>query len=378
MDKKHNRIYSLAALAALAILLVVADLLFDNFTRRVFNLCAIYIVLALSLNLVNGFTGLFSLGHAGFMAVGAYTCALLTMSPDKKAMNFFLEPMVPWLANVQVPFVVGIIAAGLMAAFFGFLIGAPALRLRDDYLAIATLGFAEIIRVIITNAQTITNGAQGIKGLPEFSTTWVVWICAGLTALFMAFLMKSSYGRALKAIRDDEIAAEAMGVNVFRTKVVSFTISSFFAGVGGALLGHMITTIDPKMFTFMLTFSILLIVVLGGIGSISGSIIASIVVTILMEALRFLDGPMNLIVFKTEGMPGFRMVIFSLMLMLVVIFRQRGLMGNRELTWERLSEGIRASGLLPRDRAGGGTAGSAGQGKADRGQAGRGKEGRDA
>ncbi len=336
MKIKRNNVFTLIAVALFAGFLLYADKGFDAFTLRVFNLCAIYIVLSLSLNLLNGFTGLFSLGHAGFMAVGAYVCALLTMPPDLKEMNFFLMPIVPWLQNLTLPFLPALLVAGLVAAFFGFITGAPVLRLRDDYLAIATLGFAEIIRVLITNFQPLTNGAQGLKGLPRFATTWTVWLVAGSAILFMVFLIRSSYGRSMKAVRDDEIAAEAMGINVFRVKVTSFVVSSFWAGVGGALLGHMITTIDPKMFTFTLTFNILLIVVLGGVGSITGSVIASIVITVLMEALRFLDMPMNLIFVKTEGLPGLRMVVFSILLMLVVIFRQHGLMGKREFSWNML------------------------------------------
>jgi branched-chain amino acid transport system permease protein len=337
-------LYTLTATVAFAGFLTAANLWFDAFSIRVLNLCAIYVVLALSLNLVNGFTGLFSLGHAGFMAVGAYTCALLTMTPEQKAMNFFLEPIAPWLAHVTIPFLPALVVAGLVAAAVGFVVGGPVLRLKDDYLAIATLGFAEIIRVVLTNAQPITNGPLGLKGLPNFATTGVVWSCAALAVVFMVLLTRSSYGRAMKAVRDDEIAAGAMGVNVFRIKVVSFTASSFMAGVGGALLGHLITTIDPKMFTFMLTFNILLIVVLGGIGSITGSVVGAIGVTILMEALRFLDGPMNLVVFQTDGLPGLRMVVFSVLLMAVVLFRQRGLMGNREFSWSMLSR----AGLAPR------------------------------
>jgi branched-chain amino acid transport system permease protein len=348
LTEKRAHLLTAAAVVAFAGFLVLADLGFDAFSLRVLNLCGIYVVLALSLNLVNGFTGLFSLGHAGFMAVGAYTCALLTLTAEQKEMNFFLEPIVPWLAQVTVPFPLALLAAGAVAALLGFLIAAPALRLRDDYLAIATLGFAEIIRVVLTNVQGITNGALGLKGLPRFAGTGVVWVCAALAVLFMVLLTRSAFGRSLKAVRDDEIAAAAMGVDVFRTKVVSFTISSFMAGVGGALLGHVLTTIDPKMFTFMLTFNILLVVVLGGIGSITGSVIASFAVTILMEALRFLDGPLNLGFVVTEGRPGLRMVVFSVMLMAVVLFRQRGLMGSREFSWSMLS---RAS-LWPRGRGG--------------------------
>jgi branched-chain amino acid transport system permease protein len=358
MRLERSHLLSIAAILAFAGFLVLADHSFDAFTIRVLDLCAIYVVLALSLNLVNGFTGLFSLGHAGFMAVGAYTCALLTMTPEQKQVNFFLEPIAPWLANLSLPFVPALLVGGLVAALLGLLLGAPVLRLKDDYLAIATLGFSEIIRVVLTNTQSITNGALGLKGLPKFATTGVVWSCAALAVAFMVLLIRSSYGRALKAVRDDEIAAGAMGVDVFRVKVVSFTVSSFMAGVGGALLGHMLTTIDPKMFSFMLTFNILLVVVLGGIGSVTGSVIASVAVTILMEALRFLDGPLDFGLFALEARPGLRMVAFSGLLMAVVLFRQRGLMGSREFSWSMLSR----IGLWPRrreDAAAGGPHGAA-------------------
>ncbi len=347
--KPRNTLLTALAIAIAALALWFADGTLGSFAMRILNLSAIYIVLSLSLNLVNGFTGLFSLGCAGFMAVGAYVSALLSMTADVKEMNFFLEPLTPFLQNLSLPFPLALVAGGACAAIAGLIIGLPVLRLRDDYLAIATLGFSEIIRVLITNFQSLTNGAQGLKNIPRKATTWTVWGVAAATVAFMALLTRSSYGRQLKAIRDDEIAAEAMGVNVFRVKVVSFTISSFIAGVGGALLGHMITTIDPKMFTFMLTFNILLIVVLGGSGSITGSVVASIAITILMEAMRFLDGPLNLVFLKTDGLPGLRMVVFSALLMAVVLFRQRGLMGDRELSWD----GLAKAGLLPRNKKGG-------------------------
>ncbi|HUW71390.1 MAG TPA: branched-chain amino acid ABC transporter permease [bacterium] len=331
---KRNTLLTIGALTVFALMLTFADATLGRFTIRILNLSAIYIILALSLNLLNGFTGLFSLGHAGFMAVGAYVSALLTMTPAQKEMNFFLQPIVPFLRTVQLPFIIAIIIAGLCAALVAVVIGVPALRLRDDYLAIATLGFAEIIRVLITNAQSLTNGAQGLKGIPKYSTTWVVWGAATIAVLFMLALVRSSYGRTMKAVRDDEIAAEAMGVNVFKVKSTSFVISSFMAGIGGALLGHMISTIDPKMFTLVLTFNILLIVVLGGNGSITGSVIAAFMVTVLMEALRFLDMPMDFLFIKTDGLPGLRMVIFSILLMIVVLYRQRGLMGNKEFSWD--------------------------------------------
>ena len=340
----RDSILTLGAAVVGLVLLFIFDGMFDPFTMQIFKLCAINIILALSLNLINGFTGLFSLGHAGFMAVGAYTCAILTMSPEQKEVNYVLVPIVPWLANVQLPFVPALLIGGLFAGFIGWFLGVVALRLRDDYLAIATLGFSEIIRVLLTNAQSITNGSLGLKGLPRFTTMWWAWGAAVLITLFLVLLIKSSYGRAFKSIRDNEIAAESMGIDVFGMKVMSFTISSFLAGIAGGLLAHYLTTIDPKQFIFLKTFDILLIVVLGGVGSITGSVVAAIVVTVAMEALRFLDGPLNLGFMITNGVPGLRMVFFSALLMIVVIYRQQGLMGKSEFSWDALSR----IGLLPR------------------------------
>ncbi|MDR2150066.1 MAG: branched-chain amino acid ABC transporter permease [Spirochaetaceae bacterium] len=333
---KKRFVLNLSAALFIVGFVLIANATFGSFTLRIFNLCGIYIILALSLNLVNGFTGLFSLGHAGFMAIGAYTSALLTMSPAQKEMNFFLAPIIPALATIQLPFALTLLIAGTITAVAGFIIGTPVLRLHDDYLAIATLGFSEIIRVVLTNTQTITNGALGLKGVPRFSTTFTVWGITFIIIVFMFALIRSSFGRACRAVRDNEIAAQSMGINIAKIKIQSFTIASFLAGIGGALLGHLMSTIDPKMFTFSLTYNILLIVVLGGNGSLTGSIIAAIVITIGMEALRFLDGPLNLIFVQTQGLPGLRMVVFSIVLLLIVIYRQQGLMGKREFSWDML------------------------------------------
>ena len=343
----RSNLLTLGALVVLVVLLVVFENSFDSFTMQIFKLCAINVILALSLNLINGFTGLFSLGHAGFMAIGAYTCAILTMSPMQKEANYVLAPIAPWLAHVHIPFVPALLLAGLFAGLMGWVLGFIALRLRDDYLAIATLGFSEIIRVGLTNAQTVTNGSLGLKGLPRFTTMWWAWGVAVVTIIFMVLLIRSTYGRAFKSIRDNEIAAEAMGINVFGMKVLSFAISSAIAGVAGGLLAHHLTTIDPKQFIFLKTFDILLIVVLGGVGSITGSVVAAIVVTVAMEALRFLDGPLNLGFMATAGTPGMRMVFFSVLLMIVIIYRQRGLMGTKEFSWDSLAR----IGLLPRRKS---------------------------
>ncbi len=337
--KKNNLTFNILLIAVALIVLFILNIYLDNYQVTIINLCAIYIILALSMNLINGFTGLFSLGHAGFMAIGAYTVAILTMSIEAKEMNFYMEPMMPSLLNLNMPIFLALIMGGLMAALFGFLVGAPVLKLTDDYLAIATLGFSEIIRVVIINLQSITNGSLGLKGIPKLvinprigeifaiservNLLWS-WSIAILTIVFMKLLMKSSYGKAFKAIREDEIAARSMGINLFKHKVMSFTIGSFLAGVGGGLLATSLGTIDPTLFKFALTFNILLMVVLGGMGNINGTAIAAVIITVAMEALRFLDEPMNLGFVTTPALPGLRMVVFSLILMLVVIFKKDG------------------------------------------------------
>lgn len=320
MTKKNIRNLILLV-AAVAVLFILNGVL-DSYQGKIANLCGIYIVLALSLNLVNGDTGLFSLGHAGFMAIGAYTLAILTMSTEMKEMNYYMKPMVPWLLHLNLPYIFAVLMSGVIAAFFGFLIGFPVLRLNDDYLAIASLGFSEIIRIVFVNIVPITNGSLGLKGIPTHPSLLWTGGAAIITIVFMKLLMKSSTGKALNAIREDEIAARAMGINLFRHKLLSFTISAFFAGIGGALMAGILGTIDPTQFKFALTFNIMLIVVLGGMGKIWGNVIAAIVVTYMMEYLRFLDEPMNNFLFRTNGLPGLRMVVFSLLLIFVVIFKK--------------------------------------------------------
>jgi branched-chain amino acid transport system permease protein len=342
MQNKYLR-YLVPLLCFLGFLLIFQNTL-DSFKLRIFNLCGIYVIFAVSMNLVNGFTGQFSLGHSGFIAVGAYAYSLLVMSPDVKTMNFFLAPIISPLAEVQLPFSVAILIAGLVAAFAGYLVGAPVLRLRGDYLAIATLGFSEIIRIVFTNTQTLTNGALGLKGIPlpksfmflemKGAFIWWVWIIALITIIVHFLLINSSYGRAFKAIREDEKAAQAMGISLFNHKVLSLIVSAFFAGVGGALLASLIGTIDPLMFRFFLTYNILLIVVIGGMGSISGSAIGAVVVTILMEVLRPLDQGFWIL----PEMPGLRMVVFSIMLLACILFYPNGIMGNKELSWSIIKQ----------------------------------------
>lgn len=330
---KRNTILTIAAIIVLFALMIIANNVLDSYILRILNLCAIYTILGLSMNLINGFTGLFSLGHAGFMAVGAYTTALFTMPLATKEMNFFMAPLISPLNKFVLPFLPSLLVAGLLSGFIAFLIGAPVLRLKGDYLAIATLGFGEIIRVIFTNTQNITNGALGLKSIPLSTNIWWSFGLAFVTAVVLLSLINSSYGRAFKAIREDEIAAESMGIYLFKHKIWSFVIGAFFAGIGGGLMSNLIGAIDPLMFRFTTTYNILLIIVLGGMGSITGTIISAFVITIAQEGLRFLDEAM---IPGIPALPGLRMVVFSILLMAVVLFFRNGLMGTREFSWDKL------------------------------------------
>lgn len=347
-DKKNLKLaLTVGVLLLVFILLYIGDQTLSRFYIRILNLAAVFVILGLSMNLVIGFTGLFSLGHAGFMCVGAYTAAILTMSPESKALIYYMEPIHPLLADIQWHFLPATLVAGLVAAAFGFLIGFPALRLRDDYLAIATLGFAEIIRIVVTNTISITNGSLGLKNIPAVKSLLVYWGFAIITLLILKALINSSWGYAFKAIRDDEIAAEAMGIHILKHKLMSFTIGAFFAGIAGALMAFLITSIDPTMFRFTFTFQILLIVVLGGMGSLTGSVISGIVVTVAMEWLRFVESDLNFLgLVKIPGIPGMRMVIFSILLLLVILFYRQGLMGTREFSWSFLEKsGTKGRGI---------------------------------
>jgi branched-chain amino acid transport system permease protein len=336
MKKTSDLFWSFASIGALVLFLWCAETYFNKYYIRILNLIAIYAILALSLNLIYGMTGMFSLGHAGFMAIGAYVSAILVLSPAQKATMWMLEPIIWPLSVIQTPFWVSLIAAGTIAALIGWLIALPVLRLGGDYLGIATLGFAEIIRILIANMTPITNGALGIKGIPAFTNLWVSYGCLLLTIIFMVRLMRSNTGNVFRAIRDDEVAAKTMGVNAFKYRTLSFTIGSFFAGLGGALLGNLLITIDPKMFMMTLTFNVLMIVVIGGLGSISGSIIGSAIVTFALEWLRIVEYPFDFGIIEpfghiaSKGIPGLRMVIFSAFLVLVIILRREGIMGTRE------------------------------------------------
>lgn len=336
MRLTRNTLLSIAAMLLFGFALWGCEGFLGDYQIYIAKLIFINIILALSLNLIYGFTGLFSLGHAGFIAIGAYVSALCILPASQKEIMWILEPIIWPVSEIFTPFWVSVLAAGIFAGVFAFFIAVPVLRLGDDYLGMATLAFAEIIRVLIVNATPITNGSLGIKGIPAHATLIVCYIWALVTLIVLARLCYSNFGNVLRCIRDNEIAASVMGINVFHYKVLSFCIGAVFAGIGGALLGSHLSTIDPKMFNFLLTFNVLMFVVAGGLGSLTGSILGATVITILLEWLRAIEEPMNLGFIELPGIPGMRMVVFSVILLAIILKRREGLMGTRELTWNRI------------------------------------------
>ena len=386
LQKNEKRAGTLRAMLAIMVLLLFVIML-ENIsswipgmpaifspTSQLFTVLkkgAVYSLVAVSMNLLNGFTGLFSLGQAGFMLLGAYTYAILTVPMAAKdqvyylyggsAVKFSLVDAFQSLfgtagfggaVSMICAVLVGIVCAGLVAALFAALIGTPVLRLKSDYLAIATLGFAEILRAIFQwqTLGPITNGANMLKSFPTFAdfniknaagqvvlrlSTFVPFLLSILCIGVIVLLIHSSYGRAFKAIRDDEVAAEAMGISLFKHKMLSFVISSFFSGVGGALFAMYVSNAQAKAFTSTMTYEILLIVVIGGIGSISGSVIGTFLYVACSEWwLRFLDAETYIGSFKVPLLrSGFRMVVFSVVIMIIVLFFSQGIMGEKELTW---------------------------------------------
>lgn len=336
MRLNRSTILSIMVMLLFGLVLSQAESFLGDYQIYIAKLIFINAILALSLNLIYGFTGLFSLGHAGFIAIGAYVSALCILSPEQKEMMWILEPIIWPFSDLFTPFWVSALAGGLVATIFAFIIAVPVLRLGDDYLGIATLGFAEIIRVLIVNATSITNGSLGIKGIPGHASLLSCYIWMLFTLIVLSRLIFSNFGNVMRCIRDNEIAARVMGINVFRYKVLSFCVGAFFAGVGGALLGSHLSTIDPKMFNFLLTFNVLMFVVAGGLGSLTGSLLGATVITILLEWLRAIEEPMDLGFIEIPGIPGMRMVVFSLVLLAIILYRREGIMGTREVTWKSM------------------------------------------
>ncbi|MGB9802881.1 MAG: branched-chain amino acid ABC transporter permease [Desulfofundulus sp.] len=266
----------------------------DPYYQQVLMLVGIYIIAALGLNLITGLCGQLTFGHAAFLSIGAYTAAILTR-------------------DYHLPFLASLVLGGLMAALFGILLGIPVLKLTGDYLGIATLGFGEIVRVAFTNMK-ITGGAIGLAAIPRASNLINVTVFVILAVIVVVLLENSRFGRALKAIREDEIAAEAMGINTMWYKIQAFGIGCFLAGISGGFYAHLLQYLNPNDFGFLKSFEILNFVVLGGMGSIPGTIVGTTVLTLAPEFLRFVQE--------------YRMMIYGLLLVLMMIFRPNGLLGG--------------------------------------------------
>lgn len=300
-----KKIISLTLTFVIIQLLIYTNIINSYLQATIATIC-INIILAVSLNLITGFTGQFSLGHAGFMSIGAYFCAVITMR-------------MPTISG----FILGVLSGAIAAAIVGFLVGLPTLRLQGDYLAIATLGMSEIIRVVFLNLK-ITNGAAGLSPIPQFvNWPWLFAFTAG-TVLLIANFLKSSHGRACISIREDEIAAEAMGINTTKYKVISFTIGAFCAGIAGAVYASYFYFIEPGLFGFLKSIDVLVIVVLGGLGSMSGSILAAILLSLISTYL--------------QSFAELRMVLYALLLVIIMIFSPQGLMGSREVSLSMFSK----------------------------------------
>jgi branched-chain amino acid transport system permease protein len=281
---------------------------------QILSLAGINIILAVSLNLINGFTGQFSIGHAGFMAIGAYVSAFLTLTFGERLRDSLGFLPVP-AQNAAILLVV-LAAGALCAAVAGFFVGVPSLRLRGDYLAIVTLGFGEIIRVFILNIDAV-GGARGLGGIPQLANFFWIYLFAAATIIVVSRIVRSSFGRTLVAIREDEIAAESMGVNTTRTKVISFVVSSAMAGVAGGLFAHYLMYLHTNSFTFIRSFEIIIMIVIGGLGSITGSVLGAVLFIGLTEGLR--------------EFAQYRMLLFSFLLVVIMIVRPQGILGHREL-----------------------------------------------
>ncbi len=306
--KSFNKRHIIMTIAIIAIYLlgkILIDVgLIDSYLQLNIMVIGINIILAVSLNLITGFTGQFTLGHAAFMAIGAYTSAVIT-------------------AKLNLPFIVGIIAAGLMAAIAGVLIGIPTLRLKGDYLAIATLGFGEIIRILALNTDYI-GGAIGFNDIPQYTNWTWIYSMVVLTIVLITNFINSYHGRACISIRENEIAAEAMGINTTFYKVLAFAIGAFFAGIAGALYANYFYFIKPDSFGFMKSIDILVIVVFGGMGSIPGSIVGAIALTVISTFL--------------QSIGNLRMVIYAVILFLIMLYRPSGLMGKTEIKFLKKKE----------------------------------------
>lgn len=323
----------IALLALIGIVLIATDLFASDYLQRIVIGLGISIILVVGLNLFNGFTGLFSLGHTGFMAIGAYVAAVMTLPVSLKAVN--LPDLPPWLANIQLSFLPATLIGGIVAAAIAFLVGLSLMRLSGPYVSVATMGFLVIVQVVLINWDTVTRGARTFAGVPPFTTMWSVWAWVILTVYLVWRLGKSSFGRQMMAVRDNEIAAQSLGINVMRSRLMAFVFSAFFTAVAGSLWAHFITSFSPKSFYFVQAFSVITMLVIGGLGSVSGSVIGVIAITLLSELLRNAERGIDLGFFHIPPVYGASQILMAIIFVLVIIFKPNGLLGGKEIDLNR-------------------------------------------
>ncbi len=328
---------SLVLLALLLVVILLVRAFATPYIARIVLLLGINIILVVSLNLSNGFTGVFSLGHVGFMAIGAYVSSILTLTLEAKAQN--LPDLPSWLAQVQMGFLPAMLIGAVIAAVIALLIGIPLMRLSGHYVSVATLGFLVIVHIVLVNWTQFTRGARTFSGVPAYTTIWWIYGWLALTIYVVWRIVHSPYGRAMLAVRENEIAAQAIGVNVLRSRIIAFVASAFLTAIAGALWAHMMTSFSPASFYFTQTFNIIIMLVVGGVGSISGSVLGTVIVTLLSEILRNAELGIHLGPIHVPPLYGLSQIALAVVFVLVVIFSRKGLMGDREIDWRRLITG---------------------------------------
>ncbi|MBI4675509.1 MAG: branched-chain amino acid ABC transporter permease [Chloroflexi bacterium] len=332
----HSRLWSwLVAILILAVVLALLQASGQAFWQGIVINVGIFIILTVSLNLSNGFTGVFSLGQIGFMALGAYGSAILTLPLREKAE--YLPRLPAWLAGVHFDFFVGpfplgfmlaTLIAALLVALVALLVGLVLMRLSGHFVAVATLGFLVIVRVILFNADDFTRGSRTFSNVTPYTDLWWVWVWAVL-AIYVVWRIKfSSFGRTMFAQREDRAAAQAIGIATMPPRLLAFVVSAFFTAVAGSLYAHFITSFSPTVFYFDLTFRVVTMLVLGGMGSVSGSVIGVLLVMALAEILRRIED-----VNQLYGLSG---VVLAVIFILIIVFRREGLLGSREIPFDRL------------------------------------------
>jgi branched-chain amino acid transport system permease protein len=321
-------------MALCAVFLTGVQFLAGDYVQRIVLGIGINIILVVSLNLSSGFTGVFSLGHVGFMAIGAYTASVLTLPVQLKGVN--LPGLPGWLSHAALPFLPATLLGGLAAMLVAFAVGSSLMRLKGAYVSVGTLGFLIIMQVVMVNWDQVTRGARTFAGVPPYANLWNVWIWAAVTVYVVWRIGRSSFGRRMMAARDNEIAAQSLGISVLGSRLLAFCLSAFLTGVAGSLWGHFITSFSPKSFFFVQAFNVITMLVIGGLGSVSGSVVGVFLITIISELLRNAERGADIGSLHIPPIYGASQVVMSVLFVLVIVFRPEGILGGKEIDFRGL------------------------------------------